>query len=78
MGAQPALKYDVQVKEDGRVELEVPFPAGSYVTVFVIESGGAFDELLITSESNTGFWNNPLDDEDWNNASAGPLQSQSA
>ncbi|MBI4787080.1 MAG: hypothetical protein HY782_08550 [Chloroflexi bacterium] len=68
MMAQTALKYDVEVKENGHVELDVPFPAGAHVTVFVIESGDAFHDLLVASESSLDFWNNPFDDEDWNNA----------
>ena len=68
MMAQTALKYDVEVKEHGRVELDVPFPAGAHVTVFIIESGDTFDDLLVASESNLDFWNNPVDDEDWNSA----------
>jgi len=35
---QTALKYDVEVKDDGRVELTVPFPPGAHVIVFVIEA----------------------------------------
>lgn len=43
---QTALKYEVEVQDQGRVELHVPF----------------------ASESSLGFWDNPLDDEDWNHA----------
>jgi hypothetical protein len=68
MMAQTALKYDVQVQQDGRVELDVPFPEGAHVTVFVIESGDTFNDLLVASESSMDFWNNPLDDKDWNDA----------
>jgi hypothetical protein len=71
MMAQTALKYDAQVKEDGRVELDVPFPAGTHVTVFVIEAGETFNDLLAASESSLDFWNNPFDDEDWNNVATG-------
>ena len=57
------------MKPGGRVELEVPLPPGSLITVFVIESdNGAFDDLLATSQSSLDFWDNPFDDEDWNNA----------
>jgi hypothetical protein len=35
--AQTALKYDLEVKEEGRVELQVPFSPGVRITVFVIE-----------------------------------------
>ncbi|HEX9076426.1 MAG TPA: DUF2281 domain-containing protein [Anaerolineae bacterium] len=65
MMAQTTLKYDVKVNENGRVELDVPFPAGARVTVFIIESGDVFDDLLAASESSLDFWNHPLDDEDW-------------
>ncbi|HRQ21989.1 MAG TPA: hypothetical protein PLF42_01065 [Anaerolineales bacterium] len=63
-----ALKYDVEVNANGVVELTVPFPAGSHVTVFVLEAGEPFADLLFASESSLAFWDNPLDDEDWNNA----------
>lgn len=68
MLAQTALKYDVEVKQDGRVELDLPFPPGVRVTIFVVGSGDSFDDLLAASESSLDFWNNSLDDEDWNNA----------
>lgn len=68
MAAQTALKYDIELKETGRLELEVPFPAGTHVTVFVIESGDTFNDLVAAAESSLDFWNNPQDDEDWNNA----------
>jgi hypothetical protein len=58
------------VKDGGRVELDVPLAPGVHVTVFVIEStNGAFHDLLLASQSSLDFWDNPLDDEDWNNAS---------
>ncbi len=68
MPAQTALKYDLEVKDDGRVEIEVPFPAGAHVTVFVIQSDDTFQDLLAASGSSVEFWDNPFDDEDWNNA----------
>jgi hypothetical protein len=65
---QRALKYDVQGKEDGRAELYVPFPEGSHLTVFVIESNGVLNDLVAAAESSTAFWDNTMDDEDWNNS----------
>ena len=66
---QTALKYDVEVKDDGRVELTVPFPPGAHVIVFVIEAADdSFAELLLAAQSSLDFWDNPFDDEDWNNA----------
>ena len=69
MTTQTALKYDTEVKDGGRVELDVPLAPGVHVTVFVIEStNGAFHDLLSASQSSLEFWDNPLDDEDWNHA----------
>ncbi len=65
---QTALKFDVQVKENGQVELAVPFPPGAHLTVFVIQEDDDFSDLVSAAESTLDFWNNPLDDEDWNNA----------
>lgn len=68
MLAQTALKYDAKVTENGLVELNVPFPPGAHVTVFVVEAGESFSDLMMAAETSLDFWNNPLDDEDWNNA----------
>lgn len=67
--SQTAIKYDLEVKAEGRLELSVPFPAGSRVTVFVIEQGPeSFEDLLAASQTTLGFWENPVDDADWNDA----------
>ena len=66
---QTALKYEIEVMEEGRVELRVPFPPGERVIVFVIKEGSdTFNDLLEAAQSGLDFWNNPFDDEDWNNA----------
>jgi hypothetical protein len=64
---QTALKYEVEVHEPGRVELDVPFAPGSRLLVFVIQDlTDAFSDLLSAAQSSLEFWDNPLDDEDWN------------
>jgi hypothetical protein len=68
MVTQTAPKYDIKVNEGGRVDLDVPLSAGAHVTVFVIESGDTFNDLLAASESSLDSWNNRFDDEDWNDA----------
>ncbi len=68
MLTQTALKYDLEVDENGQVELTVPFPAGAHVTVFVVEVGETFADLMSAAESSLAFWDNPYDDEDWNDA----------
>ena len=67
--SQTALKYDLRVMDEGRVELRVPFRPGAHVTVFVVQaSAERFDDLLAAAGSSVSFWDNPLDDEDWNDA----------
>lgn len=66
---QAALKYEVEVQDHGRVELMVPFSPGAKVAVFVIEEPqGELIDLVSAAQSSLGFWDNPYDDEDWNNA----------
>ena len=66
---QTALRYQAEVKEDGRLELHVPLPCGSRVTVFVVaEADEVADDLVSAAQSSLDFWDNPLDDEDWNDA----------
>ena len=61
------FRYDVEVPQNGRIEVHVPLPAGSHVTVYVVEeSTNEMDELLAASSSSLDFWNNAADDEDWN------------
>ncbi len=68
-GPQTALKYEVEVQEHGHVELQVPFAPGVRVVVFVVpEPQETFTDLIAAAESSFAFWDNPLDDEDWNNA----------
>jgi hypothetical protein len=68
---QAALKYEVQVQKYGRLELTVPFLAGSRVAVFVVEEPDEFGHLVSAAKSSLDFWDNPYDDEDWNNAAPG-------
>lgn len=65
---QTALKYDVEVKQNGQVALDVPFPPGAHLTVFVVQVNESFHDLIGAAESSLDFWDNALDDEDWNNA----------
>jgi len=65
MMPQTALKYEVEVQDDGRVELTVPFPPGAHVIVFVIEAADdIFADLLLAAQTSLDFWDNPFDDED--------------
>ncbi|MEX0611248.1 MAG: hypothetical protein WD738_14665 [Pirellulales bacterium] len=66
-GSELPLRYDMEVPPDGRIEVQLPLPAGAHVTVYVVERPAeSLDDLLAASVSSTGFWDNPEDDEDWN------------
>ena len=63
------LKYELEVGDQGRVELHVPFAPGARVVVDARRGNGEdFVGLMAAAESSLGFWDNPLDDEDWNHA----------
>jgi hypothetical protein len=69
MATHPSFRYDFEIPTDGRLEVQVPLPAGSRVTVYVVEhQGREFDDLVAAAASSADFWDNPYDDEDWNNA----------
>ena len=57
-----ALKTETEVDEDGRVTLQVPFPSGTRVTVFVVREPDGCEDLVGAAESSQGFWDNPLDE----------------
>jgi hypothetical protein len=63
------IRFDLQVPSDGRVEVQLPLLAGAQVTMYVVQQlESEFDELAAASTTSTEFWDNPDDDEDWNNA----------
>lgn len=63
------FRYDLEVLPNGRIEVQLPLPAGAQVTVYVVEQTVAeLDDLLAASSSSTDFWDNPRDDEVWNDA----------
>lgn len=69
---QTALKYEAEVGADGRVILNVPFKPGARLVVFVLEEpSDDFSDLAAAARSSLDFWDNPYDDEDWNDAQPG-------
>jgi hypothetical protein len=62
------IKLDAVVGEGGKVELTVPLPPGTNVRVLVQDDNDDFWELMLASQSSLGFWDNPQDDEAWNDA----------
>ena len=66
---EKALRYEVEVRERGRVEVTVPFSRGSRVVVLVFEeSEDPFGDVLVAAQTSLDFWDNAVDDEDWNRA----------
>ena len=64
---QRAFRCESQVEKEGHVQVHVPFAPGARVSVFVIEeSPETMHELMEASQSSLDFWDNPFDDEDWN------------
>ncbi|HLX64597.1 MAG TPA: hypothetical protein VKX17_25210 [Planctomycetota bacterium] len=67
--ARSPLKIVATVQEQGRVEFKVPFPAGAKIAAFIVEDDDASDlEFMAAASSSVDFWDNGLDDADWNNA----------
>jgi hypothetical protein len=65
---QPAVHYEVTAGPNGRVEFVGPFQHGQRLTVFVLPGPQEFEDLTAAAASSLDFWDNPLDDEDWNEA----------
>ena len=63
------IKMDAVVGQGGKVELTVPLPAGTPVEVLVLDrDSDNFRDLMEAAQSSLDFWDNPMDDEDWNAA----------
>jgi hypothetical protein len=68
------LRYEFKVPSSGKIELQLSSLAGTQVTVYVVEQRTGqrdehlTDDFLSAAISSTDFWDNPEDDEDWNNA----------
>jgi hypothetical protein len=64
---QSPLQYEVEVGEQGQIKLQVPFDAGQRIVVFVMETQPDTD-MLAAASSSLAFWDNDIDDAEWNNA----------
>ena len=63
-------KYDVRIQKDGTLELKhLPFKKGMHVEVVLMErEEDDLSDLLRASTTTLDFWDNPIDDEEWNDA----------
>lgn len=59
----------MEVSDGGRLELKTPLQKGTRVVLFIVqESPDDLSDLTQASESTFEFWDNPIDDEEWNDA----------
>jgi hypothetical protein len=64
-----AYKFETEVLAGGKLELTVPVAEGSRVEVLVItENTDESADLVDAAASSTDFWDNPIDDAEWNHA----------
>ncbi|MBD2329951.1 hypothetical protein [Alkalinema sp. FACHB-956] len=63
------LRYEVEVQAQGHIELQVPFATGRKVIVLVLpDEPDSLADLVAAASSSLGFWDNEIDDAEWNNA----------
>ena len=63
-----ALKFYVKIGEDGKIDLpELEKLKGRRAEIIILPLEESFEDLLMASESSLDFWDNPIDDEIWNN-----------
>lgn len=63
-----AFKYHSVVKENGTIEISrLPLKKGQKIEVIIFPEDEVAIELMEAAESSLKFWDNPIDDEVWNN-----------
>jgi hypothetical protein len=66
---QNAYKFQANIGPEGKLELTVPIAEGTCVEVLVLAPrADDFSDLVAASTSSLDFWDNRMDDEDWNSA----------
>ncbi len=66
-----ALKFHVRIGKGGKIEVpELKKLKGKRAEVIILplEGEDEIEDLLMASESGLDFWDNPVDDETWNEA----------
>lgn len=66
-----ALKFHVRIGEGGKIEVpELKKLKGKRAEVIILPLDGEdeIEDLLMASASSLDFWDNPVDDETWNEA----------
>lgn len=65
-----AVRYKMEVDANGKIELpSLDIQEGTFVEVIVLlpDVESDFAPLLAASQMTTDFWDNPIDDQVWNN-----------
>ncbi|MBX9677572.1 MAG: hypothetical protein K2X38_02330 [Gemmataceae bacterium] len=67
---QIAYKFRATIGADGKLEWFLPLAEGTPIEVVVLapNDDDDFEELRNAAARSLDFWDNALDDEDWNNA----------
>ena len=65
--SQATFVGEAVVGAGGRIEMQTPLPPWSHVRV-VVQLADDTNDLVSAAASSMSFWDNPLDDEDWNDA----------
>lgn len=64
-----AFKYMTEVDSKGRIRLpKLRLRRGTRVEVIILEHEEVETDLLKAAETTLAFWDNPIDDEVWNDA----------
>ena len=67
--SQQAYKFVATINPQGKVEIDVPLPPGTPVEVLILSPPeDTYADLVEAATSSLGFWDNAMDDEDWNDA----------
>jgi hypothetical protein len=54
---------------NGKIEVTVPLAEGTPIKVYVAPTReNDFGDMLIAASPSMNFWDNPIDDETWNNS----------
>jgi len=64
-----AFKIETEVGPGGKLALDLPLPQGSRVEVVVLtQDVDECSDLIAAARSSTDFWDNSIDDAEWNDA----------
>lgn len=64
-----AFKYISEVDSNGRIRLpKLRLKRGTRVEVIILEHEHNQNDLVKAAETTLAFWDNPIDDEVWNDA----------